>query len=413
MSPAAPDIADLGNGYSVYWTEYNIRFLVEYLTRQTQGIMSEFTVLDGDKTLCEGVRVNLNSGDKSRVAKKVHEYDGRLKLSDWTRLIESTAVLVLRRYREGEPLRLLTVDTPVDQLTYQLNPLVFAQKPTILYGDGGLGKSSFALLCGCLVSRGETVAGISAVPGRVLYLDYEDSWDVHVRRMQAIAFCHPNLKAADIRYQAHAEPIWNILPSLLRLVQVERITFLILDSLAAATCGDSSAEAATKAFRALRMLNVGSLVLAHIPKATEQQQEAGIYGSVFFKNFARSTWELRKEQEVGADESILGLFNRKSNLSRLHPPLGLRVRQNATNTFIHYEAYDLTQTVELAKGLPVASRIRNLLEEKEGNLCTAKDIAEALEIPLGTVKTTLSRHNKIKWNSVGEGREAKWCALSR
>jgi hypothetical protein len=182
--------------------------------------------------------------------------------------------------------------------------------------------------------------------------------------------------------------------------------------LAAATCGDASAEAATKAFRALRMLNRGALVLAHIPKTNEQQQEAGIYGSVFYKNFARSTWELKKEQEVGADESVLGLFNRKSNLSRLHAPIGLRVRQNSTNTAMSYESCDLSRTLELAKGLPVASRIRDFLEN-DGNLHAAKDIAEALDIPVGTIKTTLSRHNRIKWNSVGEGREAKWCVLNR
>ncbi|MBX9658573.1 MAG: helicase RepA family protein [Nitrospiraceae bacterium] len=405
------ELADLGNGFSVYWPGQNIRFLAEYITRQQSGIFAEFTVLDGEKTLCEGHRVNLN-GDKARVAKKVHEYDGRFKLADWTVLIESTAVLVLRRYREGEPLRLLNAGTPVEDLSYQLSPLVFHRKTTILYGDGGLGKSSLALLCGMLVSSGESLAGLSAVPGRVLFVDYEDSWDVHVRRMRAIAACHPQLKAADVRYQAHHEPLWNIVPMLLRRVQTEQITFLILDSLAAATCGDSSAEAATKAFRALRMLNLGALVLAHIPKATEQQQESGIYGSVFFKNFARSTWELRREQEVGADVSILGLFNRKSNLSRLHSPLGLTVRQNGTNSSIQYEPCDLGETIELAKGLPVASRIVNFLE-KDGSLYSAKDIAEAIEIPIGTVKTTLSRHNKMKWHSIGEGRETKWCVLNR
>ena len=410
MSQSA-ELADLGNGFSVYWPDQGIRFLAEYITRQQTGIFAEFTVLDGEKILCEGHRVNLN-GDKSRVAKKVHEYDVRFKLAEWTMLIESTAVLVLRRYREGEPLRLLNASTPVEELSYQLSPLVFHRKTTILYGDGGLGKSSLALLCGMLVSTGGSLAGLSAVPGRVLFVDYEDSWDVHVRRMRAIAACHPQLKAADVRYQAHHEPLWNIVPMLLRRVQTEQITFLILDSLAAATCGDSSAEAATKAFRALRMLNLGALVLAHIPKATEQQQESGIYGSVFFKNFARSTWELRKEQEVGADVSILGLFNRKSNLSRLHPPLGLTVRQNGTNSSMQYEPCDLGETVELAKGLPVASRIVNFLE-KDGSLYSAKDIAEAIEIPIGTVKTTLSRHNKMKWHSIGEGRETKWCVLSR
>ena len=405
------ELADLGNGFSVYWPGQNIRFLAEYITRQQSGIFAEFTVLDGEKTLCEGHRVNLN-GDKARVAKKVHEYDGRFKLADWTVLIESTAVLVLRRYREGEPLRLLNAGTPVEDLSYQLSPLVFHRKTTILYGDGGLGKSSLALLCGMLVSSGESLAGLSAVPCRVLFVDYEDSWNVHVHRMRAIAACHPQLKAADVRYQAHHEPLWNIVPMLLRRVQTEQITFLILDSLAAATCGDSSAEAATKAFRALRMLNLGALVLAHIPKATEQQQESGIYGSVFFKNFARSTWELRREQEVGADVSILGLFNRKSNLSRLHSPLGLTVRQNGTNSSIQYEPCDLGETIELAKGLPVASRIVNFLE-KDGSLYSAKDIAEAIEIPIGTVKTTLSRHNKMKWHSIGEGRETKWCVLNR
>lgn len=410
MSSAGPDIADLGNGYSVYWPERKVRFLVEYITRQSAGIYAEFTVLDGEKTLCEGQRVNLNS-DKSRLAKKVHEYDGRYKLADWTILIESTAVLVLRRYREGEPPHRLNADTPIEALSYQLNPLVFSRKVTILYGDGGLGKSSLALLIGLLVSMGETVAGLSSVRGRVLFLDYEDTLDVHARRREAIAVGHPNLKAAELIYQTHHEPIWNVLPTLLRLVQLERIDFIILDSLAAATCGDASAEAATKAFRALRMLNRGTLVLAHIPKTNEQQQEAGIYGSVFYKNFARSTWELRKEQEVGADESVLGLFNRKSNLSRLHPPIGLRVRQNTTNTAMYYEPCDLSQTLELEKGLPIASRIRSFLEKDRG-VYTAKEIADALSAPVATIKSTLSRQNTHKWHSIGTGRETKWTCVT-
>ena len=195
-------------------------------------------------------------------------------------------------------------------------------------------------------------------------------------------------------------------------MQLERIDFIILDSLAAATCGDASAEAATKAFRALRMLNRGTLLLAHVPKTNEQQQEAGIFGSVFYKNFARATWELKKEQEVGADESVLGLFNRKSNLSRLHPPIGLRVRQNATNTALSYEVCDLSQTLELERGLPIASRIRNFLE-KDGGVYTAKEISDSLSAPLSTVKSTLSRENQRKWHSLGTGRDVKWTCVNR
>ena len=54
MSRHAPEVADLGNGLFCVLVDYNMRFLVEYLTRQTQGILSEFTILDGEKTLCEG-----------------------------------------------------------------------------------------------------------------------------------------------------------------------------------------------------------------------------------------------------------------------------------------------------------------------------------------------------------------------
>jgi hypothetical protein len=111
----------------------------------------------------------------------------------WKWLLQKSCALVLKRHREGEPLRVLTVDTLIEPLTFQVNPLVFRNKPTVLFGDGGLGKSSLALLCAMLVSTGESIAGVSALPGIPLYLDYEDSYDVHVRRMRAIATGHSNV----------------------------------------------------------------------------------------------------------------------------------------------------------------------------------------------------------------------------
>ena len=118
-----------------------------------------------------------------------------------------------------------------------------------------------------LVSTGESIAGISALPGIPLYLDYEDSYDVHVRRMRAIAACHPTMAKADVRYQACTEPLVNLTHTLLRRIQAEAITFVVLDSLAAATGGDAGAEAATKVFRAIRSLHIGALIIAHIPKS--------------------------------------------------------------------------------------------------------------------------------------------------
>jgi hypothetical protein len=357
-----------------------------------------------------GVDLGLKSdAGQSKLAGTLHKVAGSVP---WKILLQKACSLVLKQHREGEPLRILTVDTPIEPLTFQLNPLVFRGKPTVLFGDGGIGKSSLALLCAMLVSTGETVAGLSALPGIALYLDYEDSYDVHVRRMQAIAACHPALARADVRYQACTEPLTTLAHTLLRRIHAEGVSFLIVDSLAAATGGDAGAEAATKVFRAIRPMPIGTLIIAHVPKNPGEGQEPSIYGSVFHKNYARSTWEMRKEQEVGEDTAILGLFNRKSNLSRTHLPIGLKVSQNNDNSIITYEPFDLSQAAELAKALPWPNQIRNLLES-DGVPRSSKDIADELGAPLATIKVTLSTYKGRKWQMVGENRDAKWTTLNR
>jgi hypothetical protein len=86
-------------------------------------------------------------------------------------------------------------------------------------------------------------------------------------------------------------------------------------------------------FDAIHLLKTEALLLGHIAKTPmEGQRETSVYGSVFNKNRARSTWEIKKQQDLGDDISILGLFNRKSNLSRLHHPIGLQVTQNEAGT---------------------------------------------------------------------------------
>ncbi|MEO7859897.1 MAG: AAA family ATPase [Nitrospirales bacterium] len=394
--------------YTVRAPKHHVALTFDRLQEQ-RGIHAEISITLGKTVLLDSVSLGLQSDSaQTNLVKTVKEFSNEIP---WKIILQRACTMVLRRYREGEPLRILTVDTRVEPLTFQINPLVFREKATVLFGDGGLGKSSLALFCGMLISTGETVAGLSALPGVALYLDYEDSYDVHVRRMQAIAAAHPALARANVLYQACTEPLASLTHTLLRRIQAEGITFVVLDSLAAATGGDAGAEASTKVFRAMRTLNTGTLIVAHIPKPNGEGTDPSIYGSVFHKNFARSTWELRKEQEVGEDTAILGLFNRKSNLSRLHLPIGLKVTQNSDNTMMMYELYDLTEAVELATALPLPNRIRNLLED--GDPRSSKEIADALEAPLTSIKAVLSKHKGTKWHMIGENREAKWTVLNR
>lgn len=409
-SPA--EIADLGNGFAIHWPEQNIRFLIEYLTKQNNGLIGEVTILDGQVTLCESLRMNLNAEPKTKsIAKKVHECDGRLSLPDWARLIESTCVLTLRRFRRGEPSHHLDRHTTVEPLTFALNPLVPKKKPCILFSDGGKGKSTLALMLAMAVSVGAQVAGLSALKGTSLYMDWEDDVDVHARRLQAIQAGHPELLDAGVEYLRCAEPLSKLTYPLLKLIQEKSITFVVLDSLMAATGGDVSAEATGQFFAALRQFNCESLIIGHVPKQkNEGQEHATVYGSVFNQNYARAVWELQTEQEIGEEGAVLGLFHRKSNLSRKHAPIGLKVTHNAQGTFVRYEAADLDQTTDLLNALPLPNRIRNLLDS-DGIPRSSKQIADELGVKQPTVQATLSRHKRVKWSMIGENHEAVWTTL--
>src|SRR4029077_10964257 len=109
--------------------------------------------------------------------------------------------------------------------------------------------------------------------------------------------------------------------------------------------------------------------------------------------------------------AILALINPKSNNSRKHPAFGLKVTQNDTSTYIHYEPFDLSQAAELATALPLPNRIRTLLED--GDPRSSKVIADELGASLPTIKAVLSKHKGMKWHLLGEGREAQWTVLSR
>lgn len=404
-------LTEVAGLYVVRSEKHGVIFTFDRLTDQRSSVYAELSVRLGKTDLLDAVDLNLKSdGAHAEHAASLNTFSAGIP---WKLLVQKACALVLRHYRTGPPLVTISAHSPVEPVTYSINPLVFSKKTTILYGDGGLGKSSLALLIGMCVSVGHAVAGVQAIQGKTLYVDYEDDERVHAQRLHAILRGHPELTAAEISYQRCVEPLTRVTHGLARQIQTQGITFLVLDSIMAATGGDSSAEAATKLFAALRALNVECLALGHVPKTqAEGTTHHTVYGSVFHQNFARSVWEIQKQQEVGEDGSVLGLFHRKSNLSRLHHPIGLKVQQASDGNRIRYEACDLDTVAELADKLPLPSRIRNLLES-DGTPRTSKQIADELGEKLTVVRTTLGRehYKNKKWSVLPGGSEKLYTAL--
>src|SRR6185295_13992128 len=176
------EVSDAAGLYLVHSKAHRVRMTFDRVSEARGGVYAELSIMLGTTEVRSGVDLGLKSdAGQSKLASGLKPLAPSVP---WTWLLQKACALVLKRHREGEPLRILTVDTPIEPLTFQVNPLVFRGKPTVLFGDGGLGKSSLALLCAMLVSTGESIAGVSALPGLPLYLDYEDSYDVHVRRMR-------------------------------------------------------------------------------------------------------------------------------------------------------------------------------------------------------------------------------------
>src|SRR5262249_12726813 len=113
------------------------------------------------------------------------------------------------------------------------------------------------------------------------------------------------------------------------------IEYLICDSIAFATAGPpEAAEHATAYFRAVRQVGVGSLHLAHITKGENSDQKP--FGSSFWHNSARATWYVKQASASTDGQRVtIGLFNRKSNLTRVQPALGFQFEFTDVSTIVH------------------------------------------------------------------------------
>ncbi len=405
------EISETAGLFLVHSKAHSVRMTFDRLSEARGGVYAELSIMLGTTEIRSGIDLGLKSDSgQSKLAAGLHPLAPAVP---WKWLLQKACALVLKRHREGEPPAHLNKHSTVEPLTYAINPLVPRRKSIILFADGGKGKSTYALMLAMLVSTGQSVAGFSALPGKALFLDWEDDVDVHTRRLHAVRAGHPELDHADVAYQRCCEPLTKLTHDLARTIQAEGITFVVIDSLLAAMGGDASAEAVGRFFAAVRVFQVESLLIGHTPKTlAEGQEHATVYGSVFNQNFARGVWELKTEQEIGADSAILGLFHRKSNLTRKHQPIGLKVTHTQDGSYIRYDPYDLSQAAELKKALPWPNQIRTLLES-DGVPRSSQEIADALWAPLATIKVYLSNYKGVKWHMVGENRDAKWTALNR
>lgn len=303
------------------------------------------------------------------------EQFGKGVRGEWTKIMNRACSMVKAAWQNRDFGQSFEEIEDPGPLSYVAKPWVLEGLPTILFGAGGSGKTTIALAVARSVARGEWLLGSHCRESNVLYVDYEATGPTLKRRLLAMGEIPSTLDY----WPAKGIPLSDQVKALERKVQRDRIGFMVVDSAAFACGGDAlKQEVATAYFNALARLGIASLTVAHVTKADEDQYP---FGSVFWHNGARMTWNVKASQ--GDDALHIGLFNRKANEERLLPPRGVRISFNGTTHLSHEEMFE---DFEGHLGLP--KRIHRLLQRRA--MSTAQ-VSQELGAKEDTVGRTIRR----------------------
>jgi RecA-family ATPase len=214
---------------------------------------------------------------------------------------------------------------PVPRRQWEVWQYIPRYKPTLLYGDGGTGKSTLAMQLAVAKSAQTSWLGLETQPGKTLYLNAEDDdEEMHIRleliradlglqwsdlinvQLQSLVGKDPALGVFN-RQQGKvvATPLLNELAERIHDTLVDTV---ILDTLSDVFCGDENDRQQARGF--IRILADVSLktratiiALAH-PSVSGMASGTGTSGSTGWSNTARSRIYLYSDKD-GSDTRTL------------------------------------------------------------------------------------------------------------
>ena len=391
----APEVHRNGNFFSFIWHDAQVAAEVRRVRESGEYVKAEVTW----RSIAPGEPPHLHSGLLNLMSTSAKKQLGnalaeRHPDKDWVKIIEQLAYTTVRAFRKGEPpVALRTSGEGLDPIALAVAPFFFEGLPFVLFGKPGTAKSYLALLIVALAATGSTIRGVpfsAEQPIVPLYLDWESNVQGLTNRVVRIEKGLGINFDETIHYRYCSGSLANMAEQLQEMVLAVGANLLVIDSLGPAAGGDlNSPQSAQDFFAALRTLKCTSIILAHCAKNGDTRHRS-IFGSQFFNALARGTAEVRRFQEAGEDEISVGVYHRKSNLSRLERPFGLRLHFEGSHGPVTLTTQNLRGVPDLSEGLSAAARILDVLASSN-RPSQPKQIAEITGISAGTVRKTLQR----------------------
>ena len=309
---------------------------------------------------------------------------------DWEGIVEDLSGIVIDTHRKGES-EITLADVPVDEkIRWRVDNLLVESDISLLWADGGTGKSFFALFLGTLIQQGymSSEHGLIVEPGNVLFLDYETSATEIAVRAKLIQ-TGLNIDTPDatktsskIIYRRCDQPFAEEVDRIRDIIHNHSIDVVIIDSMGMAVGGDiQDAFEITHFFRELRKLKKTVLVISHA------NRQGTFFGSAYTYNSSRLVWEAKRSgsNETGMDFS---LFCRKANNVSMQPPQSWSV-EFKDNTAVVYTRGDVFAT-DTAGELSYRDLVYRILSEEGGK--TKEYIKESIKAIKGDPPERIDRN---------------------
>lgn len=413
--PANPEkpwkLEVVAGGYRVTWLDAQVQVMAERLKQEGDGLKADVAIYytgAASPGLVYKDRMNLASGQARRSLRK--EMMERLpEVEDWYGVIQRSCVEIWEEWRRGEPGIILKGYIAEEGIRWRLEPLLQEGQATVLFGDGGTGKSYLVAYFAYLIQEGIVTRHMAPDPGNVLYLDYEATADELWRRFRALR--RGELGEGDVPrvlYRYCSQPLAYEVGEIQRMVTEHDISCLVVDS-AGPACGGNPAEPQTAIayFTALRSLKVTSLTVAHQPKHGDPRHP---FGSVFWYNLPRSGYQVRRSTESEPDVLDIALIHRKSNNGRLLKPMGFKFRFMEGGE-IKVEHQAVSTLVDLTDVLSMTDRVTEALRVGQK---TIQELAEETGITANLTRAVLNRYAGKRFLRLGTnpGKPTVWGLLS-
>ena len=410
----------IGESYWVATPEWTLEFA--QLREHAEGMTAEVTAASLTTGQSYWARLNLG-GPRSRAefAKAAEQTVG----GEWRAVLDQACRAVITAERMGSP-AVAVVATRPDPARWLVPGLFPLGQTSILYGDGGTGKSLMALALALSGLTGTPIAGEArwaVAPLRaVLYLDWESELNDINGRVWALT-AQRQAPPTTLYHRPMHRPVAELVPALQAEIARHHVDLVIVDSLTPA-CGlePEGAEAATRTMNALRALSPGGppvtrLIVAHVSKgameAAGRTGGAKPYGSVFNRNLARSAVEAKCTAPLdedppapGEDSAMVVTYRHdKLNSGPLLPPTALRW------------AYDREGYITACPGAVSLAHLgipQRILHALDGGKKSVQALAEELGITPMVARARLNEMESVRKvvrfsdPGLGRGRKTLW-----